>query len=109
MNTAAPAAFSTGHRCMAFQGRAPFVYLLLVGCVYPTVPSVSRCQHATGEEDTRFDHDMILSSCHAEACGFFLSLSPGIKQDGANFSLHSVCLLSLVWRNYYSGEATGFI
>lgn len=74
MNTAAPAAFPLVTGVWLYKAEPGFVYLLLVCCVCPTLPSVSRCQHATGEEDLRFDHDMILSSCRGAIFFFFAHL-----------------------------------
>ena len=72
MNTAAPAAFPSLTGVRLPKAESAFVYLLLVGCVNPTAPFVSRCQHATREKDTRYDHDIILSSRHVD---FFFSFS----------------------------------
>lgn len=110
MNTAAPAAFLPVTGVWLFKAGPPFVYLLLVGCVHPTVPSMSRCQHATREGDTRFDHDMILSSSRADAFSFFfLSLSPRIKQDSAHFSLHCLFTQSRVEELLFWGGNSAYL
>lgn len=108
MNTAAPAALPLVTGVWLFKAGPPFVYLLFIGCVYPTVPLVSRCQHATREGDTRFDQDMVLSSCHVDGGFFFffsfLSSSPGVKQDGANFSFHCLFTQSHVEELLFWGD-----
>lgn len=60
MNTAAPAASPPVTGVWLFKAGPPFVYLLLRGCVYPTVPSVSTCQHATGEGEQQ-EQDLIMT------------------------------------------------